>query len=440
MGGVAAIVQRPRHEAVSGSAGILPTLPGVYSRRCDRYCFLMPALCRDCALLTDTLTGACPRCGGGRFVAHGELAALDIAHLDCDAFYAAVEKRDRPELIDRPVIVGHPGGRGVVTTACYVARKFGPRSAMPMFKALELCPQAVVIPPDMAKYKRVSAEIRALLLQATPLIEPVSLDEAYLDLSPGVRLIDRPAALLLARLQRAIEQRVGITVSVGLSYNKFLAKLASDRDKPRGFAVIGRAEAEQILAALPVKAVHGIGEATARRMAEQGITMVAQLQQLPEAELVARWGKFGRALAHLVHGADPRRVTPDRPAKSISAETTFTRDQSALPVLHQALAELCERVAARLERAQLAGGTVVLKLKTADFRVLTRNHRLPFPPQRAAALIRHGDALLRREANGRAFRLIGIGVADLCPAAQADPPDLFEGLSCPANPSRSASE
>lgn len=401
---------------------------------------VMTRLCRDCALLTDDAPAKCPRCGGSRFVAHPELDGLAIAHIDCDAFYAAVEKRDRPDLMDRPVIVGHPGGRGVVTTACYIARAFGPRSAMPMFKALELCPHAVVIPPNMAKYKRVSADIRALLLQATPLIEPVSLDEAYLDLSPGTRLVDRPAAVLLARLQRAIEQRVGITVSVGLSYNKFLAKLASDRDKPRGFAVIGCAEAETILATLPVKAVHGIGEATARRMAEQGITMVAQLQQLPEAELVARWGKFGRSLAMLVHGADPRRVTPDRPAKSISAETTFSRDQTSLPALRQALAELCGRVADRLQRSGLAGGTVVLKLKTADFRVITRNHRLSFPTQRAETLIRHGDSLLSREADGRAFRLIGIGVADLCPAAEADPPDLFEGQSCPPSPRRSANE
>jgi DNA polymerase-4 len=398
----------------------------------------MPSLCRDCALLTEETSGACPRCGGARFVAHPELDRLDIAHLDCDAFYAAVEKRDRPELADRPVIVGHPGGRGVVTTACYVARQFGPRSAMPMYKALEMCPRAVVIPPDMAKYKRVSAEIRALLLQATPLIEPVSLDEAYLDLSPGVRLVERPAAMLLARLQRAIERRVGITVSVGLSYNKFLAKLASDRDKPRGFAVIGSAEAEAVLASLPVKAIHGVGHATAQRMAAQGITTVAQLQAMAEAEMVARWGKFGRALAMLVHGRDPRPVTPDRPAKSISTETTFTRDQAALAPLQSALSELCGRVAARLERSRLAGATVVLKLKTADFRVVTRNHRLAFPTQRAAVLLRHGDALLRREADGRAFRLIGIGVSDLCPATQADPPDLFEGLSCPTLPPASA--
>ncbi len=334
----------------------------------------MAALCRDCGTTEDA--EACPTCGSARLVRHPELLDLAIAHIDCDSFYASVEKRDNPGLRDKPVIVGHPGGRGVVTTACYIARQFGPRSAMPMFKALELCPHAVVIPPDIAKYKRVSAAIRSLFAQATPLIEPVSLDEAYLDLSPGVRLVERPPAVLLARLVTAIESRVGITVSVGLSYNKFLAKLASDRDKPRGFAVIGRTEATRVLAALPVRALWGIGEATARRMAEQGVTTVAQLQAMPEAELSARWGKFGRQLAGLVHGVDPRRIVPDRPAKSVSTETTFARD-----------------------------------IKDATGRTET--------------ILRAGRVLLDRLADGRAFRLIGIGVTDLCPAAEADPPDLF---------------
>lgn len=385
----------------------------------------MAALCRDCGALGDGDGRWCGRCGSDRQFRHAELADLHIAHIDCDAFYASVEKRDDPSLADKPVIVGHPGGRGVVTTACYVARRYGPRSAMPMFKALELCPHAVVIPPNMAKYKRVSEQIHALLLKATPLIEPVSLDEAYLDLSPGARLVDRPAATLLARLARAIEERVGITVSVGLSYNKFLAKMASDRDKPRGFAAIGRTEARALLAPLPVRAIHGIGAATARRMAEEGIETVAQLQELPEAALVARYGKFGRALARLVRGDDPRKVTPDRPAKSVSVETTFARDVRSPEALCEALRALCERVATRLERGDLGGGTVVLKLKTADFRTLTRSHRLAAPTARADILYRVGLALLRTEADGRAFRLLGIGVADLVPAALADPPDLF---------------
>lgn len=388
----------------------------------------MPALCRDCALLADAFDGPCPRCASHRVLPHDELDRLDIAHIDCDAFYAAIEKRDNPLLADRPVLVGHPGGRGVVTTACYIARRYGPRSAMPMFKALELCPQAVVIPPNMAKYKQASLHIRELLLRATPLVEPVSLDEAYLDLSPAVRLVDRPPAVLLARLALAIERRVGITVSIGLSHNKFLAKLASDRDKPRGFCAIGRAEAAGLLAPLPVTAVHGVGGATARRMAAAGISTVADLQALPEAELVARYGRFGRALARLVRGEDDRRVTPDRPAKSISAETTFSRDLSEFEPLAAALAAQATRVAARLERSGLSGQTVVLKLKTADFRVLTRNHRLPYPTRRLEVIRRNGADLLRREADGRAFRLIGIGVSDLRPEAEADPPDLFADL------------
>jgi DNA polymerase-4 len=236
----------------------------------------MAAVCRACGDTSDRTDEPCRACGSDRLVRHAELLDLSIAHIDCDAFYASVEKRDNPALIDRPVIVGHPGGRGVVTTACYVARRYGPRSAMPMFKALELCPHAVVIPPDIAKYKQVGAAIRALFAQATPLVEPVSLDEAYLDLSPGIRLVERPPAVLLARLVAAIEARIGITVSVGLSYNKVLAKLTSDRDKPRGFSVIGRGEAVSVLAGLPVRALWGVGAATAAgRVPPSGVGALA---------------------------------------------------------------------------------------------------------------------------------------------------------------------
>lgn len=358
-------------------------------------------------------------------VEHPDLLDLDIAHVDCDSFYASVEKRDRPELADKPVIVGHPGGRGVVTTACYVARKFGPRSAMPMFKALELCPQAVVIPPDMAKYKAASQAIHALFDRATPMVEPVSLDEAYLDLSAGFRLMDKPAAVILARLARAIEKRVGITVSVGLSTNKFLAKMASDLNKPRGFSVIGHGEAIGFLAPRPVTAIHGIGPATARRMADLGIETVAELQSLPEAEMIARFGKWGRELYGLVRGEDGRKVTPDRPAKSVSNETTFARDVADPAALAETLQALAAKVAGRLDRAGLAGSIVVLKLKTADFKVLTRNHSLPAPTRRAEIIARVAGAMLQREADGRAFRLIGVGVAELSTSENADPPDLF---------------
>lgn len=388
----------------------------------------MASLCRDCAHPFDGGIARCPQCGSARMISHPELFDLSIAHVDCDAFYASVEKRDDPSLEDKPVIVGHPGGRGVVTTACYVARRYGPRSAMPMFKALALCPDAVVISPNMAKYKRASAAIRALFVKATHRIEPVSLDEAYLDLSDGARLIDRPPAVLLVRLARAIERDVGVTVSVGLSYNKSLAKLASDRDKPRGFAVIGRAEARQVLSELPVTAIHGIGRATAARLGGAGITRVEQLQALPEAALVARFGRFGRALAHLVQGDDPRRIVADRPCKSVSTETTFSRDLAALLALSDALKALSVALETRLRRAGLAGETVVLKLKTADFQGFSRQCGLPHPTQRAGVLFEHAWRLLEREADGRAFRLIGIGVDHLTPAEWADPPDLFRPL------------
>jgi DNA polymerase-4 len=294
-----------------------------------------------------------------------------------------------------------------------------------MFKALQLCPQAIVIPPNMTKYRVASAAIRALFLKATPLVEPLSLDEAYLDLSDGVRHIDRPPAVILARLARAIERDVGLTVSVGLSYNKALAKLASDRNKPRGFSVIGRAEARAILADLPVTAIHGIGTATARRLEADGITRVAQLQALPAAALSARFGVFGRVLADRVQGVDARRIVPDRPSKSVSTETTFARDQAGFEALDAILADLAVQLERRLDRAGLAGRTIVLKLKTADFQGSTRQIGLPAPTRRAGVILEHGRLLLRRAADGRAFRLLGIGVTDLVPEAAADPPDLF---------------
>ena len=367
----------------------------------------------------------CGTCGSSRSVTHPELTDLTIAHIDCDAFYASVEKRDAPELAPLPLIVGHPGGRGVVTTACYVARRFGVRSAMPMFQALERCPDAVVIPPNMAKYKAVSAQIRDIFRAATPVIEPVSLDEAYLDLTDDNRQRGDCAAQALAEIGRRVEREVGITVSIGLSANKFLAKLASELQKPAGFSVIGRAEAVSFLAPLSVRKIHGVGAATARRMEDEGLRTIADLQALPPQALVGRFGKFGRRLAEYVRGDDGREVTPDRPTKSISAETTFRRDTGGLAELTGVSRGLSERVAQQLTRKGLAAGTVVLKLKTSDFKVLTRNRRLPHPTQRAAVLQEMAESLIAREVDGRTFRLIGVGAADLRPAAEADPLDLF---------------
>jgi DNA polymerase IV len=383
------------------------------------------SLCRDCFTLALPASGACRACASARLVEHPEIEALHLAHVDCDAFYAMVEKRDNPELRGKPVIVGHPGGRGVVTTACYVARKFGPRSAMPMFKALQLCPDAIVIKPDMAKYKAASKDIRAIFASISDCIEPVSLDEAYLDLSDTHRVCDRAPAAALAEAARRIEREVRITVSIGLSYSKSLAKLASERQKPRGFSVIGRAEAKAFLAALPVGKIHGVGAATAERMQQAGFVTVADLQAADPRELVARYGKFGHRLAMLVAGEDDRPVTPDRETKSISAENTFNVNTSDLDDLIAEIRPMCDRVAQRLVRNSLAGQTVVLKLKTGDFQTITRNARLAHPTQKAELLFDAVRRLIAREADGRAFRLIGVGVADLVPAEQADPPDLF---------------
>lgn len=382
-------------------------------------------LCRDCCGLVPLLVAGCPACGSARVLAHAEIGDLAIGHIDCDAFYASVEKRDRPELAALPLIVGHAGGRGVVTTACYVARRFGVRSAMPMWKAMELCPQAVVLTPDMAKYKAVSAEIRTIFALATEMVEPVSLDEAYLDLSPGHRKAELPAARLLARIAQRIERDVGITVSIGLAPNKFLAKLASELRKPRGFSVIGRSEARGVLAPMPVGKIHGVGAATAQRLEAAGIATIGDLQASSEMQLVIQHGRFGRRLAQFAAGEDDRAVTPDRPTKSISAETTFDRDTGSGPELLEVAGRLAERVAANLVRDDLAGGSVVVKLKTSDFRILSRSRRLAHPTQRAAVLMEAARPLIERAADGQRFRLIGIGADQLAPAAEADPPDLF---------------
>lgn len=387
------------------------------------------ALCRDCCELVETAADACSVCGSRRLVAHAELEDLAIGHIDCDAFYASVEKRDRPDLQDQPLIVGHAGGRGVVTTACYIARTFGVRSAMPMFKAMDLCPNAVVLSPDMAKYKRVSSDIRAIFDAETPSVEPLSLDEAYLDLSDEHRHVPRPAALSLTRIAQRVEHEIGITVSIGLSCNKFLAKLASELDKPRGFSVIGAGEAKAFLAPLSIRKINGVGAATAARLESKGVMTIGQLQALSDVQLVTQYGKLGRRLAQFAHGQDDRRVTPHRSTKSISSETTFRRDTGSAADLCASARPLGEDVAKHLQRKGLACATVVLKLKTSDFRIMTRSQRLSHPTQRADAILEAALHLIARQADGRTFRLIGIAASELRPADEADPPDLFGGLT-----------
>ncbi len=382
--------------------------------------------CRDC-LSPQKAAGArrCHACGSPRLVRHPELYALSLAHVDCDAFYAAVEKRDRPELRDKPLIIGG-GKRGVVSTACYLARIHGVRSAMPMFKALEACPQAVVLKPDMEKYAKVGREVRRMMLDLTPLVEPLSIDEAFLDLSGTERLHKAPPALVLARFAKRVEDEIGITASVGLSYCKFLAKVASDLEKPRGFSVVGAAEALDFLRDKPVGMIWGVGKAFAAKLESDGVRSIGQLQTMEEGALMKAYGVMGQRLYRLSRGQDSRRVEPDHDMKSISAETTFNTDLSSAADLTPVLRALSEKVSRRLKAGGLAGRTIVLKLKTQDFKLRTRNRQLADPTQLADRIFRNSLQLLEKELDGARFRLLGVGVGDLSSADRADPPDLID--------------
>ena len=355
-----------------------------------------PAVCRDCLWRGETASRRCPSCRSPRLVRHVELERLSLAHLDCDAFYASVEKRDRPELRERPVIVGG-GVRGVVTTCCYIARTFGVRSAMPMFKALKLCPEATVVRPDFSKYKTASRIIMDQLRALTPLVQPLSLDEAWVDLSGTERLNGGSAAWQLARVQGEIERATGLTISVGLAPNKFLAKIASDLDKPRGFAVIGAAEAQAFLAPRPVSILPGVGPALARSLEAAGLSKVGDLASASPKSLAARFGAHGLRLSGLAHGQDARTVDPASERKGVSAETTFDTDLRELSALEDRLWPCCEKVAARARADGFAGRAVVLKLRTADFRRLTRSRTLPAPTQTARTLFAVAREMLAAE-------------------------------------------
>jgi len=386
----------------------------------------MQALCRDC-LGEDGVEGSvCPRCGGARILSHPELWELSLAHLDCDAFYAAVEKRDNPSLVGKAVIVGGGSQRGVVMTACYEARKFGVKSAMPMFQAKKLCPHAIVIPPHMAKYAAVACDIRKLLTALTPLVEPLSLDEAYLDLSGTTRLHGMAPVKTMAALTNRIEKEIGITVSVGLSCNKFLAKLASDLKKPRGFAVIGRAEAKSFLSDKPVGIIRGVGKVLETRLSKDGITRIGQIQAMSMRMLADRYGETGLWLHRLANGEDTRHVEPDGEAKSLSAETTFEHDIAEFAELERILWEQAERVSARAKASELGGRTVTLKLKTTAFRIITRSASLESPTQLSDVIFRISRTLLKREATGIPYRLLGVGLSQIRPASECDPPDFLD--------------
>ncbi len=380
-------------------------------------------LCRDCLIAGPSPNGRCAACGSPRLLVHPELGTLSIAHIDCDAFYAAIEKRDDSSLADKPLIVGG-GKRGVVATACYIARTYGVHSAMPMFKALAACPNAIVIRPDMQKYARVGREVRALLFELTPLVEPLSIDEAFVDLTGTDRLHRASAAETLTRFACRVEQEIGISVSIGLSYCKFLAKIASDFDKPRGFSVLGRAEAKAFLADKPVRLIWGIGKVAETRLAKAGFRTIGDLQRRSEIEVMKLLGNEGRRLWRLANGIDDRGVNPERETKGISAETTFDADYADTQTLRPILFRLCERVAKRLKAADLAGRSVTLKLKSSDFRLRTRSRSGLPATQLASRLFDNADALLKPELDGTRYRLIGIGAGDLVDAAEADHGDL----------------
>jgi DNA polymerase-4 len=381
------------------------------------------SFCRDCLADAQQTARRCAACNSPRLLRHVELDRLSIAHIDCDAFYATIEKRDDPSLADKPVVVGG-GKRGVVAAACYVARTYGIRSAMPMFEALGRCPHLTVVKPNMAKYVEVGRGVRRAMSELTPLVEPLSIDEAFLDLTGTERLHGMSTAKVLARFARQVERDFGITVSIGLSANKFLAKIASDLDKPRGFAVLGQTEAAAFLAPKPVGFIYGVGAVSAAKLAADGYRHIADLQGAEERELMRRYGEEGARLWRLSRGLDTRSVDPQRETKSISAETTLDRDIGEFRPLEQTLWALAEKVSARLKAQTLAGSTVTLKLKSADFKLRTRAQGLNAPTQLADRIFAAGRELLRREVGSTRFRLIGVGVSHLEDADGTDFADL----------------
>ncbi|MCR9269665.1 MAG: DNA polymerase IV [Hyphomonadaceae bacterium] len=373
----------------------------------------MPSLCRDCDVHVSETVETCPACGSYRIVSHPELETLSIAHIDCDAFFAAIEKRDHPELKDKPVIVGG-GKRGVVATCCYLARLNGVRSAMPMFKALKACPEAVVVKPRREAYSAASRQIREKFEALTPKVQMLSVDEGFLDLSGTTRLSGAFPAMSLSKLAREVERDVGITISIGLSENKFLAKTASEMDKPRGFAVIAKSEAVGFLADKPVGYLHGVGKQLAKKLERDGYRLVGDLQVSESRELIRRYGETGLWLHQRAQGIDNRPVRTDGVRKSVSAERTFNDDIAAYDLLEDRLWQVCEETALRAKRHNIEGSTVILKLKSKDFRTITRSITLATPTNLANALFRVTKPLLKKETlGGKAYRLIGVGLSHL---------------------------
>ena len=379
----------------------------------------MPALCRDCLTTFETAPKRCSQCGRPRITVHPELFTLSIAHMDCDAFYASVEKRDNPELASKPVIIGG-GQRGVVSTACYVARVRGVKSAMPMFQALKLCPEAIVVRPRMEEYVKASKAIRAMMQDLTPAIEPLSLDEAFMDMSGTNKLHGAPPAVMLAKLIKRMKGELGLTGSIGLSHNKFLAKVASDLDKPRGFSVIGKAETNSFLLDKPIGLIWGVGAVAKESLGKAGIQTFSDLLRWDRQDLNQRFGSLGDRLWHLARGHDLRRVTPDSPVKSISNETTFFKDTSDSDILDGHIWRLAEKVSDRAKARDLAGRVVTLKLKRKDHKSLSRRVTLRDPTQIADRIYRTARDLFDQVGPQGPYRLIGVGLSDLIGDADSD--------------------
>jgi len=385
----------------------------------------MPSLCRDCDVDVSDGAETCPACGSYRIIGHPALESLSIAHIDCDAFYAAIEKRDNPDLKHKPVIVGG-GKRGVVATCCYIARLNGVRSAMPMFKALKACPEAIVVRPRREAYSKASREIREKFEALTPKVQMLSVDEGFLDLSGTTRLSGSFPARALSRLARDVESDLGITISIGLSENKFLAKTASELDKPRGYAVLEKSEAPEFLAHKPISFLHGVGTQMAKKLERDGYRKVSDLQNSDTRTLIQRYGETGLWLHQRAQGIDNRPVRTDGLRKSVSAERTFDKDISDHALLEDRLWEVCEETARRAKRLSVEGSTVTLKLKTKEFRSLTRSLTLASGTNLANVLFRATKPILARETQtGKSYRLIGIGLTHL-QDARWDTRDLID--------------
>ena len=349
-----------------------------------------------------------------------------IVHLDMDCFYAAAEMRDNPALRGRPLAVAWSGPRGVVLTANYEARAYGVRSAMATAVALRRCPELVLAPPRMAVYREVSSTVQDIFRRYTELVEPLSLDEAYLDVTAPRQ--GPPSATRIAEQIRAdVLRETGLTASAGVSFNKFLAKLASGLHKPDALTVILPGQAEELLEQLPVAAFHGVGPATAKRLHELGVHTGADLKRQTLADLKETFGRAGEHFYHIVRGVDERPVVADRPYKSVSTETTFETDRYRLEDLAGELGPLAGGVAGRLGRAGLVARTVVVKLKYADFRLVTRRRTLPYPVCTANELCREAETLLRALEVAPGVRLLGVGAEGLTDASSTPlgQPPLF---------------